>query len=217
MPRPRLCAHPGVGLRVIRPWSPNGNGPAPRVPGLNPGGTVHALQVTPAECIPQDPGAPPAHGSGRRSRSPAVPRARWYIPPVPPAPAAASVPAGGLANATFAPDEDPLEAALLDDVAERGFQRLHIGRILELLRFNPPPGHPCRHLGTGSCDRAERTTPRTCGGSSLSRRPQDQQPEGSSPHPGFRAPEKLHSQRPPFPKVDLVALPIMFSHRCPPA
>nr|KAF6482523.1 telomerase RNA component interacting RNase [Molossus molossus] len=91
--------------------------------------------------------------------APGLPFAQWYIPPVFPAPATASLPAGGLANATLAPDKDPLKATLLDDVAKRGFQRLHIRCILELLCFNPPPGHPCRHLGTGSRDQAERTTP----------------------------------------------------------
>lgn len=67
-------------------------------------------------------------------------------------PARASLPAGSLTNATLAPDEDPLKASLLDDIAKRGFQRLHIRCILELFSFNPPPGHPRRHLGPGSRD-----------------------------------------------------------------
>ena len=50
-----------------------------------------------------------------------LPFAQWYIPPVFPAPTTASLPAGGLANATLAPDEDPFKATLLDDVAKRGF------------------------------------------------------------------------------------------------
>lgn len=63
-----------------------------------------------------------------------------------------SLPAGGLTNASFAPDEDPLKATLLDDIAKRGFQWLHVRCILELFCFNPPPGHPRRHLGPGSRD-----------------------------------------------------------------
>lgn len=98
---------------------------------------------------------------------PGLPFAQWYIPPVFPAPTA-SLPAGSLANATLAPDEDPLKAALLDDVAKRWLQRLHIRCILELLCFNPPPGYPCRHLGTGSRDQAEHTTQSPNRGNSMS-------------------------------------------------